>query len=50
MGSQTEECRVLLEVWQKVVLRSPDNLVNSYEEGLEKVLRGKSLTNSIQVV
>ncbi|XP_063845570.1 glutamate receptor ionotropic, kainate 5-like isoform X2 [Scylla paramamosain] len=41
VGSQNDECRVLLEAWQKAVLRSPDNLVNSYSEGLQKVLKGK---------
>ncbi|KAK8371945.1 hypothetical protein O3P69_016288 [Scylla paramamosain] len=32
------------DLFKKVVLRSPDNLVNSYTEGLEKVLNGKSFT------
>ncbi|XP_050710442.1 glutamate receptor-like [Eriocheir sinensis] len=41
VDSQTQECRVLRQVWQEVVMRSEDNLVDSYSEGLEKVLSGK---------
>ncbi|XP_063881027.1 glutamate receptor ionotropic, kainate 5-like [Scylla paramamosain] len=49
VGSQTDECRVLREAWQKVVPRSPDNLVNSYSEGLEKVLNGKYVFIGVDV-
>ncbi|XP_063875809.1 uncharacterized protein LOC135108584 isoform X2 [Scylla paramamosain] len=49
VGSQTGECRVLREAWKKVVLRSPDNLVNSYTEGLEKVLNDSSRIKELPV-
>ncbi|XP_069192972.1 glutamate receptor 1 [Procambarus clarkii] len=48
-GSQTEECRVMQDVWNKVVLRSPGNIVNSYNEGLQKVLKGKYVFIGVDV-
>ncbi|XP_064087140.1 glutamate receptor 1-like [Macrobrachium nipponense] len=41
LNSQTEECRVLRNVWNNNFMRNPDNLVSSYTEGLQKVLKGK---------
>ncbi|XP_066979238.1 glutamate receptor 1-like isoform X2 [Macrobrachium rosenbergii] len=41
LNSKTEECRVLRKVWNNNFMRKPDNLVSSYTEGLQKVLKGK---------
>ncbi|XP_068242185.1 glutamate receptor 1-like [Palaemon carinicauda] len=41
LNSQTEECRVLNNVWNTNFMRDPNNLVSNYTEGLQKVLKGK---------
>ncbi|KAG7155398.1 Glutamate receptor-like 62 [Homarus americanus] len=43
VGSPTDECRILRDVWNRVVMRSPGNIVNSYSEGLQKVLEGEKI-------
>ncbi|XP_071521396.1 uncharacterized protein [Panulirus ornatus] len=49
LGSVTEECRVLQDVWNKVVMRSPDNIVTSYQDGLRKVLSGQYVFIGVDV-
>ncbi|XP_042864089.1 glutamate receptor ionotropic, delta-1-like [Penaeus japonicus] len=48
-NSPTEECRVLNHVWNKVVMRSPGNLVTSYSQGLQKVLEGQYVFIGVDV-
>lgn len=43
-GSVREECRVLQDVWNNIIMRSPDNIVDSYRQGVQKVLSGNRFT------
>ncbi|XP_069956158.1 glutamate receptor ionotropic, delta-1-like isoform X2 [Cherax quadricarinatus] len=49
VGSPAEECRVMRDVWSNVVMRNPGNIVNSYSQGLEKVLNGKYVFIGVDV-
>ncbi|XP_042205817.1 glutamate receptor ionotropic, delta-1-like [Homarus americanus] len=49
VGSPTDECRILRDVWNRVVMRSPGNIVNSYSEGLQKVLEGQYVFIGVDV-
>ncbi|KAK4321415.1 hypothetical protein Pmani_007770 [Petrolisthes manimaculis] len=48
-GSVSEECRVLQEVWNRIIMRSPDNIVDSYRQGIQKVLKEKYVFIGVDV-